>query len=100
MTTIYKFPYSVSRRAYSRMGRCSKNGTPEEWAAKAAAEGINLSVNKISYLIPKTPSKEITPSQSPPSAEEFLALVAQLPESDLPWVGDMMRSLLEKPSRR
>jgi hypothetical protein len=29
----------------------------------AAAEGINLSANKINVLAPKTPSKEITPSQ-------------------------------------
>jgi hypothetical protein len=30
----------------------------------AAAEGINLSANKINVLAPKTPSKEITPSQA------------------------------------
>jgi hypothetical protein len=29
----------------------------------AAAEGINLSANTINVLAPKTPSKEITPSQ-------------------------------------
>jgi phage gp16-like protein len=34
--TIYKFPFSVSRRAYARKARASsKNGTPEERAAKA-----------------------------------------------------------------
>ncbi len=48
---------------HSRKPRISKNGTPEERAAKAAAEGINLSANEISNLVPKTPSKEITPSQ-------------------------------------
>jgi hypothetical protein len=31
--------------------------------AQAAGEGINLSANKINVLAPKTPSKEITPSQ-------------------------------------
>jgi len=35
---IYKFPYSVSRRAHSRRPRISKNGTPEERAAKVAQE--------------------------------------------------------------
>jgi hypothetical protein len=45
---------------HSRKPRISKNGTPEERVAKAAAEGINLSANKISVLSPKTPSKEIT----------------------------------------
>jgi hypothetical protein len=44
---------------HSRKPRISKNGTPEERAAKAAAEGINLSANKISVLAPKTPSKGI-----------------------------------------
>jgi hypothetical protein len=33
---IKKFPYSVSRRAHSKKPRRSKNGTPEERAAKAA----------------------------------------------------------------
>jgi hypothetical protein len=35
---VVKFPYSVSRRAHSRRPRWSKNGTPEERAAKAAQE--------------------------------------------------------------
>jgi hypothetical protein len=34
---IFKFPYSASRRVYSKQPRRSKNGTPEERAAKAAA---------------------------------------------------------------
>ena len=34
---IVKFPYSVSRRAHARKLRRSKNGTPEERAAKPAA---------------------------------------------------------------
>ena len=34
---VVKFPYSVSRRAHSQKPRKSKNGTPEERAAKAAA---------------------------------------------------------------
>jgi hypothetical protein len=61
--TVVKFPYNACRRVHSRKPRRSRNGTPEERAAKAAAEGINLSANKISVLAPKTPSKEITPSQ-------------------------------------
>jgi hypothetical protein len=35
---IVKFPYSVSRYVMSRRHRRSKNGTPAERAAKAAAE--------------------------------------------------------------
>ena len=34
---IVKFPYSASRRVYSKQPRRSKNGSPEERAAKAAA---------------------------------------------------------------
>jgi hypothetical protein len=34
---IVKFPYSASRRVHSQKPRRSKNGTPEERAAKAAA---------------------------------------------------------------
>jgi hypothetical protein len=63
MSTVVKFPYIASLRVHSRKPRISKNGTPEERVAKAAADGINLSANKISVLSPKTPSKEITPSQ-------------------------------------
>jgi hypothetical protein len=34
---VVKFPYSASRRVYSRRPRKSKNGTPEERAGKAGA---------------------------------------------------------------
>jgi hypothetical protein len=37
MTNVVKFPYSSSRRVHSKKPRRSKNGTPEERAAKAAA---------------------------------------------------------------
>jgi hypothetical protein len=37
MAEIFKFPYDTSRRVHSRKPRRSKNGTPEERAAKEAA---------------------------------------------------------------
>ena len=37
MTEVVKFPYSASRRIAARRPRRSKNGTPEERAAKAVA---------------------------------------------------------------
>jgi len=37
MTQIFKFPYDASRRVHSQKPRRSKNGTPEEREAKAAA---------------------------------------------------------------
>ena len=36
--TVVKFPYKVSRRLAARRPRRSKNGTPEERAAKRATE--------------------------------------------------------------
>jgi hypothetical protein len=35
-SNIVKFPYSASRRVHSKKPRRSKNGTPEQRAAKAA----------------------------------------------------------------
>jgi hypothetical protein len=35
-TNIVKFPYNVSRCVHSKNPRASKNGTPEERAAKVA----------------------------------------------------------------
>jgi hypothetical protein len=42
MTTVVKFPYNACRRVHSRKPRISKNGTPEERAAKAAADTAEL----------------------------------------------------------
>ena len=39
---VVRFPYSASRRVYSRNPRRSKNGTPEERTAKVAAEDVQL----------------------------------------------------------
>jgi hypothetical protein len=38
MSEIIKFPYSASRRIHSKKPRRSKNGTPEERAARAEAD--------------------------------------------------------------
>jgi hypothetical protein len=64
--------------------RVSKNGTPEEWAAKAAA-GIPTTQSPTNVVQIRKPARAYTP----PSEEEkatFSALLAQLLESDLPWV--------------
>jgi hypothetical protein len=37
MNNVVKFPYSASRRVHSQKPRRSKNGSPEERAAEAAA---------------------------------------------------------------
>ena len=42
MTNVVKFPYTACRRVHSRKPRVSKNGTPEERAAKAAIDAAEL----------------------------------------------------------
>jgi hypothetical protein len=42
MSNVVKFPFSVSRRAHARRPRKSINGTPEERAAKAAADAAEI----------------------------------------------------------
>src|ERR1700676_3358772 len=51
MSEVVKFPYSSSRRVHSKKPRRSKNGTPEERAAKeakAAATSTPATVIEIS----------------------------------------------------
>jgi hypothetical protein len=49
MSEVVKFPYSSSRRVHSQKPRRSKNGTPEERAAKeAAAQSTAATVTEIS----------------------------------------------------
>jgi hypothetical protein len=48
---VVKFPLNVSRKAPARMPRASKNGTPEERAAKAAAlETVPADVVSMSHV--------------------------------------------------
>jgi hypothetical protein len=55
---IIKFPYSAARRVHSRKPRRSKNGTPEERAAKAAAlETTPADVVVISHVRAQTHSE-------------------------------------------
>jgi hypothetical protein len=89
---IVKFPYIACRRVHSRKGRISKNGTPEERAAKAATTQPDPASLANVVQLSRKPVEPVTP----PSAAEFMALVSQLPPSELPWVSDMMRSFLEK----
>lgn len=64
--TIVKFPYIASRRIFSRRPRVSKNGTPEERAAKAAAEAAAASTNGTVCMLP-------SPAQHLMSDEEMRA---------------------------
>jgi hypothetical protein len=48
MSNVVKFPYDASRRVHSQKPRRSKNGTPEEGAAKAATQKPAASVTALS----------------------------------------------------
>jgi len=63
-SNIVKFPFTASRRAFARKPRWSKNGTPEERAAKAAAmKTTEATVTKLSGA---------DTAQEGPSLVEFL----------------------------
>jgi hypothetical protein len=47
--TVVKFPAKLSRRIAARRPRRSKNGTPEERAAKAAAASTHATVTGIRF---------------------------------------------------
>jgi hypothetical protein len=89
---IYKFPYNVSRRAYSRLGRCSRNGTPEERAAKAAAvrpDPASL-VNVVQLRKPAEPHVPPTPEET----ERFRALYEQMGPADQLYISNMLRDMV------
>jgi len=88
---IYKFPYNVSRRVYSRMGRCSKNGTPEERAAKVATVQPDPASLANVVQISRKPAAAFTP----PAPEEFVALYNQMGPVDQAYISNMLRSMVE-----
>jgi|SRR5712664_479367 len=89
---IVKFPYSACRRVHSRRGRVSKNGTPEERAAKAAAVRPDPSTAANVVQLSRKPVEPHTP----PTPDEFMALFNQLDPSEQPAICAMLRSLAEK----
>jgi hypothetical protein len=94
---IYKFPYNVSRRAYSRMGRVSKNGAPEERAAKAAVVRPDPSTAANVVQLSRKPVAPFTP----PTAEEtarFMALYNQIGPADQALICDVLRGMVNNQS--
>jgi hypothetical protein len=89
---VYKFPYNVSRRVYSRMGRVSKNGTPEERAVKAAkAQPEPASLANVVQLRRK-PVEPITPLTS----EEFRAALDKLDPCGYAEIAALVESFTNK----
>jgi hypothetical protein len=59
---IVRFPYTVSRRAHSRKPRCSKNGSPEERAARAAAAAAKMvpaAIVDLSEMMAEAPADRV-----------------------------------------
>ena len=69
--TVVKFPYSASRRVYSRRPRVSKNGSPEERAAKAAAPAERKRSNKDDIR----------------DRVRLIAAERNIPASEIKWIG-------------
>jgi hypothetical protein len=95
---IVNFPYSASRRVMSRRPRRSKNGTPEERAAKAAAGRPDPSTAPNVVEISRRSVERNTPC-NPEESAYFRAALAQLHPSELARVAAMVERLLEEPSR-
>ncbi len=92
---IYKFPYNVSRRAYSRMGRCSKNGTPEERAAKAATTQPDPASLANVVQLSRKPAVPVT-LQTAEEQAEFRALLTQLDPASLDLVHKVLLGMVNK----
>jgi hypothetical protein len=92
--TVVKFPYSACRRVHSRRQRISKNGTPEERAAKAAA-GIPTTTTATVVEISRRGVSRATP-QRVFSSDEFAANMALLGQQDRQFIIDYMNLALAK----
>ncbi|MDH2400773.1 hypothetical protein QCM77_12590 [Bradyrhizobium sp. SSUT18] len=84
---VKRLPYEVTRRIHSRKPRRSKNGTPEERAAKAAASAA-------------LPSATIIELQRPPKRallqQEFEAKLNELDPLGRKYIEGYMQALLDQ----
>ena len=61
-SNVVRFPYSACRRVHSRKPRRSKNGTPEERAARTAAEASKLvpaAIVDLSKMMAEAPADKV-----------------------------------------
>jgi cell division protein FtsN len=90
MSDIVKFPYSASRRVAARRPRRSKNGTPEERAAKNQPATVS---NVVSLLARRTEAN------TPMTKEEFAAAYTAATPAQQTLVLTMMQRLVEEQNR-
>ena len=82
-------------RAYSRMGRISKNGTPEERAAKAAAVQPDPASLANVVQLSRKPAAPITPQTAEEQAE-FRAMLKQLDPAGLNIIHEVLLGMVNK----
>ena len=85
---IVKFPFSVSPRAHSRKARASKNGTPEERAAKAVEAVAALSPAGSIAELPRAPRRTLL-------EHEFEAKLNQLDPLSRKYIEGYMQALID-----
>ncbi|KRR22624.1 hypothetical protein CQ14_30930 [Bradyrhizobium lablabi] len=81
-SNVVKFPYSVSRRVHSRKPRRSKNGTPEERAAKAAAE-VHATAAAVIEISPRVKTG-VGHRHAPASFRDFVEKLSQITPEEFP----------------
>jgi hypothetical protein len=97
VTNVVKFPYNACRRVHSRRPRVSKNGTPEERAAKAAAMQPDPSTAANIVQLSRKPVEPHTPPTALETAR-FMALFNQLEPADQIMIRDRLRGMVENRS--
>jgi hypothetical protein len=75
---VVKFPYNTCRRVHSRKPRRSKNGTPEERAAKAAA------ATSTAASVIEMPPREKPPPGCSPAFRTFVEQLSQITPGEFP----------------
>jgi hypothetical protein len=84
-SNVVKFPYDASRRVHSRKPRQSKNGTPEERAARAAAALSPATVTEL----PRAPRRALL-------EQEFEAKLNQLDPLGCKYIEGYMQALIDQ----
>lgn len=98
--SVVKFPYDASRRAHARKPRRSKNGTPEERAARATAEIVTpasvLEMPKPAAAAPKAaPPKAATPRPMTYTTRQLMQALETLDGPDRRYVEGYIQGLVD-----
>jgi hypothetical protein len=91
--TVVKFPYDACRRVHSRKPRRSKNGTPEERAAKEAEAAAALSPAATVLELPGIPRRSLL-------EQEFREKIDQLDPLDRKYIEGYFQALIDNRSRQ